>query len=159
MFRYIFEEESEINIIKIILVIGLMIISFFYNILIFQIIDKFSPNHLVIAQTFENFGYFIIDLIEDSSDDDPFIISVEFILYILLILASVIYNEFIVINICGLSKNTKLFLEYEEKNELAIIKINYNGDDDIDDSGNLDNGRSSSEPKIDSKEFIENNNN
>ena len=62
-------------------------------------------------------------------------------MYILLIFSAFIYNEFIVINICGLSKNTKLFLEYEEKNELAIIKINYNGDD-IDDSGNLDNGRS-----------------
>ena len=132
MFRYIFEEESEINIIKIILVIGLIIISFFYNILIFQIIDKFSPNHLVIAQTFENFGYFIIDLLEDSSDDDPFIISVEFILYILLILASVIYNEFIVINICGLAKNTQLFLNFEAANEFsnnAIIDNDVNEDD------------------------------
>ena len=87
---------------------------------------------MAIAKTFENFGYFIIDLIEDSSDDDPFIISVEFILYILLILASVIYNEFIVINIYGLANNIQLFLDFEAANEFwnnAIIDNDVNEDD------------------------------
>ena len=134
------------------------ILSFFYNIITFKIIDAFSPNHFIIARVGENFCIYIINIILTGADKEKYIIF-KIILFILLILISFIYNEFIVINICGLSKNTKLFLEYEEKNELAIIKINYNGDDDIDDSGNLDNGRSSSEPKIDSKEFTENNNN
>jgi len=31
-----------------------------------------------------------------------------------------IYNEFLVINICGLGKNTKLFLDCEAEDELAI---------------------------------------
>ena len=34
-------------------------------------------------------------------------------MYILLIIASFIFNEFLVINICGMAKNTKLFLDYE----------------------------------------------
>ena len=39
---------------------------------------------------------------------------------ILLILSALIFNEILVINICGLAKNTKLFLEYEAENENSI---------------------------------------
>ena len=42
-------------------------------------------------------------------------------MYILLIIASLIFNEFVVINICGLANNTKLFLDYKEKNDLNLI--------------------------------------
>ena len=35
-------------------------------------------------------------------------------MFILLIIVSCIYKEFIVINICGLSEDTKLFLEFKE---------------------------------------------
>ena len=35
-------------------------------------------------------------------------------MFILLTIVSCIYNEFIVINICGLSEDTKLFLELKE---------------------------------------------
>ena len=38
-------------------------------------------------------------------------------MYILLIIAALIYNEFLIINICDLSKNTKLFLDYEAEND------------------------------------------
>ena len=47
-------------------------------------------------------------------------------MYILLIIASFILNEFLVINICGLANNTKLFLEYKEKNDLSLIGELYN---------------------------------
>ena len=36
--------------------IGFTINSFFYNILLFQIINVFSPNHFIVAKVFENFG-------------------------------------------------------------------------------------------------------
>ena len=42
-------------------------------------------------------------------------------MYILLIIASLIYNEFVVINICGLANKTKLFLDYKEENDLNLI--------------------------------------
>ena len=45
---------------------------------------------------------------------------VKIIMYIILTIAALIYNEFLVINICGLAKNTKLFLDYEAEDELAI---------------------------------------
>ena len=42
-------------------------------------------------------------------------------MYILLLFAAFIYNEFFVINICGLANGTKLFLDYKEKNEFSFI--------------------------------------
>ena len=42
-------------------------------------------------------------------------------MYILLIIASCIFNEFLVINICSLANNTKLFLDNKEKNDLILI--------------------------------------
>ena len=49
-------------------------------------------------------------------------LAIRIIMYIILIIASFIYNEFLVINICGLSKNTKLFLDYEVERENIFNK-------------------------------------
>jgi hypothetical protein len=102
-------------------------ISFIYNSTIFKIIDEFSPNHFIIAKVVENLGIFIINIILKGTDNEKNLIA-KIILFILLILASLIFNEFIVINICGLSKNTKLFLDYEAKNEIISSKIYDNED-------------------------------
>ena len=42
-------------------------------------------------------------------------------MYILLIIASCIFNEFWVINLCGFANNTKLFLDYKEQADLILI--------------------------------------
>ena len=34
-----------------------------------------------------------------------------------MLIIACIYNEFLVVNICGLSKDTKLFLDYKAKKE------------------------------------------
>ena len=34
-----------------------------------------------------------------------------------MLIIAYIYNEFLVVNICGLSKDTKLFLDYQAKKE------------------------------------------
>ena len=44
-------------------------------------------------------------------------------MYVILILASFIYNEYLVINVCGLSKNTKLFLDYEAKIDYSSSRL------------------------------------
>ena len=112
----IFEDKIYIYI-----VIVYTITSFFYNNLYFKIIDVFSPNHFVISRIFEFFGIFIIDLIVYGPDKEEYLI-VKIILFFLLIISAFIYNEFLVINICGLSKNTKLFLDYEAENEILLNK-------------------------------------
>ena len=107
MILNIFDDKKYI-----IIVIGYTINSFFYNILDLQIINVFSPNHFVIARVFENFGIFVINLIFNGVESEQYL-ALKIIMYILLILASFIFNEFLVINICGMAKNTKLFLDYE----------------------------------------------
>ena len=101
--------------------------SFFYNIIILKIIDSFSPNHFVIAKVLENFEIIIINIILNGADSQKYL-AVKITLNILLIFSSLIYNEFLVINICGLSKSTKLFLNYEA--QLEILPINKNNKDD-----------------------------
>ena len=114
MFGGIFDNTTRIS-----LMIVLILISFFYNISILQLIDKFSPSNFIVARACENFSSFIIDDLINGNNYNWIIISFKIIMYILIILASFIYNEFIVINICGLSKNTKLILEEEEAVEKA----------------------------------------
>ena len=98
-----------------------MINSFFYNILNYSLIDVFSPNHTAIAKIFENFGVLIINVIEKDIITGYYI-AIRFIMFIILILTSFIYNEFIVFNYCGLNTGTKLYLDYKEKFDIALIE-------------------------------------
>ena len=135
MFGDIFESK-----ISILLYIIYLINSFVYNILNYFIIDIFSPTHTAIAYIFEYFGIFIIFIIKESIAVD-YIFGIRLVIYILLIFATLIYNEFLVINICGLANGTKLFLDYKEKNDLSLIKdinfeINGNKCEDMDEENN-----------------------
>ena len=77
------------------------------------------------AQIFEGLGLLIVYIIRDSISLDR---SLRIILYIFLLIIACIYNEFLVVNICGLSKDTKLFLDYQAKKEkedlILFEKIN-----------------------------------
>ena len=109
-----------INKIAILFYIIYLINSFFYSVIKLHIIDKFSPTHLSIAFISETFANFIILAIVDEMDID-YKFGIRFVMYILLIIASCIFNEFLVINICSLANNTKLFLDNKEKNDLILI--------------------------------------
>ena len=138
------DKEEEIIFVKIVknivhvdyimIAIGFTINSFFYNILLFQIINIFSPNHFVVAKVFENLGVFIISfLIKGKAieiNDQLYKIIIKIIMFILLIFASIIFNEYLVINICGLAKKTKLFLDYEASNEIDNKKLDESSNTD-----------------------------
>ena len=99
--------------------------SFFYNIVMLQIINTFSPNHFIVAKIFEYIGIFIIGYIirkEKEELEEIYLIIIKIIIFVLLIFASFIFNEYLVINICGLAKKTKLFLDYEAGSELSNKK-------------------------------------
>ena len=102
--------------------------SFVYNIINFIIIDKFSANHSGISRIFENLGIFIINSSNGSIEKD-FKFGIRIIMYVLLIISSFIFNEFVVINICGLANGTQLFLDYKENNDFKLIDDINNGDD------------------------------
>jgi hypothetical protein len=102
-------------------------ISFIYNSTIFKIIDEFSPNHFAIARVIENFGALMLNIILEGAAEQKNLI-MNLIIYIILIFAALVYNEFLIINICGLSKNTKYFLNFEAENEISMIGEIYNND-------------------------------
>ena len=54
------------------------------------------------------------------------------IIFLVLILAGLIHTEMIVFNFFGLQKNTKLFLEYKEKEDLNLIGEKLSINDGID---------------------------
>ena len=120
--KIIFAMLSNIFIkkIAILLYIIYLINSFFYSVIKLHIIDKFSPTHLSIAFISETFANFIILAIVNEMDID-YKFGIRFVMYILLIIASCIFNEFWVINLCGFANNTKLFLDYKEQADLILI--------------------------------------
>ena len=109
--------EDKINILITFIYAG---ISFIYNGTIFKIIDEFSPNHFAIARVIENFGILMLNIILEGADSQKNLVF-NLIIYILLIFAALVYNEFFIINICGLNKYTKYFLDFEAESEISMI--------------------------------------
>ena len=109
--------EDKINILITFIYAG---ISFIYNGTIFKIIDEFSPNHFAIARVIENFGILMLNIILEGADSQKNLVF-NLIIYILLIIAALVYNEFFIINICGLGKYTKYFLDFEAESEISMI--------------------------------------
>ena len=116
--------EDKINILITFIYAG---ISFIYNSTIFKIIDEFSPNHFAIAKVLENFGTLMLNIILEGASKQKNLI-MNLIIYIILIFAALVYNEFLIINICGLSRYTKYFLDFEAENEISMIGKLYNND-------------------------------
>ena len=118
MIADIFEDKTYY-----LIIIAYTITSFFYNNLLFKIIDIFSPNHFTISRLLENVGIFIIDSIINETGSIGYLV-LKSVMYIILIIAALIYNELLVINICNLGKNTQLFLDFEAENEMFLNKEN-----------------------------------
>ena len=113
------------NKVYILLYIGLFVIYFLYNANIFFIIDRFSPSHLGMTTTFGNLGYLLNSLIiYKNIEISEFFL--RLLIYFILIITSLVHNEFIILNFCQLQKHTRLFLEKE-----AEIDINQKDTDDV----------------------------
>ena len=64
-----------------------------------------------------HFGNLFISLIYKKIEIYDFFL--RLIIYIILIIAASIHNEFMILNFCQLQKNTKLFLEKEAENDIT----------------------------------------
>ena len=110
--------------IAILLYIIYLISSFFYNIFNLLIIDKFSPASTAIAFMSENLADFIIETVRNkikNKIDIDYKFWIRFAMFILLIISSCIFNEFWVIDLCGLANGTKFFLDYKEQKDIYLI--------------------------------------
>ena len=125
-FWKLYEDKTNI-----ICYIFLLIESYLYNLNIFFVIDKFSSNHLAMTTIIGHFGYLLYSfIIPKDIDIKEFFPRVT--LYIILIIAASIHNEFIVLKFCKLERQTKLFLEIEAESDIKQteldIGINENND-------------------------------
>ena len=111
--------ENKINILK---YIGLLILNFLYNVNIFYIVDRFSPSHLAMTIIIGHFGYLLNSLIiyQDIEITEFFL---RLIIYVILIFASCIHNEFIVLNFCKLQKHTRIIMEREAEKDIQPVEM------------------------------------
>ena len=135
--------ENKLNILLYIL---FLFIGYLFNLNIYLIIDKFSPIHYAVATIFGNFGSLLILIFYGNIKIGEFFI--KFAIYFILILAALIYNEFIVLNFCGFQKNTYLFLQKKENEDLEQINIDNNENDLFSEEENNKNENINTDEKI-----------
>ena len=123
------------------LIILLILLFFLRNIFILLIIYHLSPIHIIILVIIVEYLEYIMPVI--FSDDykyllEPKIISliIYFVLYVFIFFGALVFNEIIVINICGLNEHTMPTLF--EKLKLERVSLDsehyiYNGEEETED--------------------------
>ena len=119
--------DNKLNILTI---IGMIIFQFLYIINILFIIDKFSPSHYAMACVIGSFGSLLNSIII-FNNVELLEFFIRFVLYLLLIISTSIYNEIILLKCFGLDKHAKLTME-KEANTDYINNIIY--EQNIDDT-------------------------
>ena len=72
----------------------------------------------------ETFGSLLISICYGDIKVSEFFIKI--VIYFVLIIAALIYNEFIILNFCGFQKYTHLFLLKKANNDLELTILNNN---------------------------------
>ena len=111
---------------KIFLYVLLLFVKYLSNLNILLIIDKFSPIHFAVASIMDNITSLLIAIIYKKIEIKVLFIILS--LYLFLILASLIYNEFIILNFCGFQTNTQLFLQKKANNDLEQAILSHIND-------------------------------
>ena len=125
---------------KIILIILYFCRAFIY----LKIIDVFSPQHVAFCNTALYLYLFL--LWKKKSGDNFYLSFLDYFSLILIIFATLIFNEILIINACGLNQNTKKGFIKKEILELQSINSLDNHEDEEDSEENED-----KEENIDSK--------
>jgi len=103
----------------------------------FNIIFYFSPTLLMVTDIISPILSWIVKVF-DKNQYEALNIILNIIGYSIVLFSSLIYNEIIICNFFGLNKNTKKFLDKEQREELSSIIDNDNYDDN--DNGNDNDG-------------------
>ena len=109
------------------MVILIMILNFIYNIFIFATIEKTTSFHIMIVIIIGELAPYIKKLFTSETSkmiNIIFIIDLCFIFFITLI-----FNEIIILNFCGMQKNTKKFISYRAEEENLDEKMYTNEGD------------------------------
>ena len=114
-----------------------VVLNILRSIFLVKVIDKFSSQHLSILKVLESifmFGYFLIDGKYANDDDkvnDIIYIPIIAASFIITIITSLIYNEILVIKLCGMQEYTQHGLDIQAEKDLrdALTEISDMSDD------------------------------
>jgi len=112
-------------------------VNFLYNVLIWTINDRFSPNDLAMIMILQGFQDRIFVLLFDYQKfkEDLFESIYLMSIYFILIISASIHSEIIIINCCGLNEYTKKNINIKSEKDFESansISINFYEDEDID---------------------------
>jgi hypothetical protein len=121
--------DNDNNIIDTIIIIFLyLILNLITNICIWKIIDIYSIQHLTIAKGGASFVFYISTLIKEKGikypNNNNILYFTDIFGFILLFISTLIHNEIIILNCCGLSTHTHKILLEREKTDLRMAKNN-----------------------------------
>ena len=110
---------EKYNGLYILIFIGDILSSFIWIAGIELTIYFFTPCHFIISESISQIiSTFVNDIIENFIIYEKIII---YTLFIIIILATLLYTEVFIIKICSLNKNTKKYITLREKNEFANL--------------------------------------
>lgn len=127
LFTAFINEERNIFFTITIIFLYLMF-NLFTNICIWKIIDIYSIQHLTIAKGGSSFIFYISSLIRDGKinypDNKNILYFTDIFGFILLFISTLIHNEIIIFNCCGLNTHTHKKLLEREETDLKMAKNN-----------------------------------
>ena len=126
-----FTTNTEIAI-QVLMKVLYTIFSFCKTFCLLKILDSFSPQHVA----FSNTAFSLYQLIKcrTTSDDNLFLTIIDFIFLLVIVFATLVFNEALIINAFGLNKNTKKNFIKKANLELQDMGQSYDSDDE-DNSG------------------------
>ena len=116
------------------LTISIYLILFFLFPIIFQllallILFYFSPILFLVSEVISPFLLWIVKTIENNNEKKKLELAIYPIGYIIVLFSSLVYNEIIIFNFCGLSQNTKKFVDQRMIEEISEMNNLMNNDD------------------------------
>ena len=137
-YEYISENHHEIDINLIISLIIIFILSIFLkSFFTLKVVYLFTPQHVA----FLNVVFYLFRLLRCRilSGDKAYLISADVICLIMIIFSTLLFNEMIIINSCGLGENTKNGFLIKEKDELISTNTTqYNDNEEMNENKSTD---------------------
>ena len=87
----------------------------------------FTPCHIIISFIFLQYLFKCIELIKKQEKYEWYLILINFILYSIIFISSLIYNEIIIVHLWSMQKNTFKYISIRQKLEFENSLDNYEG--------------------------------
>ena len=117
---FYFSEDVNKFVISIYIILYILF-KILQKLLILLVLFYFSPTLIIITNMIEPFLSWIINTIKDGGHMPDNVLNP--IGFLIILFSSLIYNEIIIFNFCGLNENTKKFVNQRLNSEIEEIKF------------------------------------